>query len=873
MKTPYVLLSLLASVVVHADPSNPSSFGGKCTLNGSWTQQAFFQANQILSVIKDLKENEGCKGFNSIFESIQKNVERMKPTSAETHGESGAPDDDAGGEANIRKTPEELKAIFTASKGFTDKRFSGLLVDRVLNFVRSIGMLNTDENFTLGEKKPKQNSMTTPERLDSLLRNKGDYAEAGLDIVSSMLSNLDEKNNCFVGRPNELFSLMNSAVFLTGAYQTGGEGSQLKLHSTINTLLEVVRKNSFFTAERLIHNAELTTSLSCLMEMTTLNYCAVDDANKIMKMRKRLDDEFDSKKTKVQYDSNPIAGYYLLTRELPVLSKWLQKVMFGFDPKLETDAIMKNDTISTVQDVVYWNNTLKSYYSEALRTLDTLETTMAKKNHLFLLVGKITTEVTALRSKENFFLKAVTAQRLPFYLIGYDAGNGIPPEVALQEAGKFATTWDVWMQGDGSFQPMFDNPEELAIVIRQRLEELGDKALGFASAYFQDRVIVDKSNLVVEAVTGIVNVKTSLENIQDYLIAFKARLSTKVGKMQSRFVGASPAYVIPQIDTTLKQIENVMSAFNRVALLVSDTGQSIGTDKEINEAYRGVISAIFNSFNMILQRDTFLMNRMKTFIYYDLVDRIQNQSQLQTNEQEILSIVGENMVNYMAKVNGFNPAAEVLDQASAQTVNIQNLEAVEVVFKDYLKSVIALYEMRKNNEKPTAYDINVDSMFRLQYKDRKWWEVVLNLVVPVTKPFMDFAEYFQHTDAYPLLIPFFTNGQWQAREDNENRDFEKVWSYLCIQSHAFEDVEYYKGVCKGAKLSNDYASDAPDLKLSVSFDELYEARTKTTQSEGDGTYSSRWTSPRTEQVCGVRDYLRRNHIYWLNKQFLKNQSQ
>ena len=82
------------------------------------------------------------------------------------------------------------------------------------------------------------------------------------------------------------------------------------------------------------------TSVSCLMETTADTYCSVNHAYDLLATSKQdletLEKSIDKDDTTV-----PLEGYFLMVREVPIVTEWLQSVLYGVEPRTPHDAKFK----------------------------------------------------------------------------------------------------------------------------------------------------------------------------------------------------------------------------------------------------------------------------------------------------------------------------------------------------------------------------------------------------------------------------------------------------------------------------------------------------------------------------------------------------
>jgi hypothetical protein len=131
---------------------------------------------------------------------------------------------------------------------------------------------------------------------------------------------------------------------------------------------------------------------------------------------------------------------------------------------------------------------------------------------------------------------------------------------------------------------------------------------------------------------------------------------------------------------------------------------------------------------------------------------------------------------------------------------------------------------------------------------------LFNWIPPMTK----------HTQSIYERLYFLPTMPIKDRDD-EYKSYEQFKAKLCIQSLAFFGAGKFEPLCRGSVLKSRYEparsqTEAAQLKLSTSFNELLAVRYSNVMRKGDA-------SKRSEGICALRNYLRKNYAYWLTKGF------
>jgi hypothetical protein len=212
-------------------------------------------------------------------------------------------------------------------------------------------------------------------------------------------------------------------------------------------------------------------------------------------------------------------------------------------------------------------------------------------------------------------------------------------------------------------------------------------------------------------------------------------------------------------------------------------------------------------------------------------------------QRQLLIVTGKNLLNKLVEVNQMNPQATEIDLNQAQVLNIRNLQAVESLITDSLQEAISSINRVIGGMavRTVGFGFHLGSVF--------------DLFPPKTQVTRGIFETLYFTPVVPL-----------RDRDDEYASFEQFKAKLCIQALAFYGAYKFEPLCRGAVLKSRYepkrseAEAAGTMSLSSSFDELLVSRYDNARKKGDAT-------KRSEGVCALRNYLRKNYAYWLTKSF------
>ncbi len=825
------------------------SFGGACASLGSWSQAALTQTQTIIQVVETLKDDPNCKGIESIIPKIRMAQEELDGAP----GESQRTD-------RIESIPTEVSALrnFAVSSPELKDDVLSLLASRTMEGASLAAEAGPGvAGAGLAAAGPAGAIAAGVSQLQAKVRR---ASLTGIEMLNQALAVLPSFDRCLVGRPSQGLAMLGAAVKVSAAFASSEDGVASKIGDTIANLVTMLRNRKFTKVLANLDETQFWMSLSCLMETTAQSYCAARDARTVLNYGMSQLQNSGAPGT----EGNPLEGYYVLTRDIPSVSEWLQKIQFGITPKLSSDAAFKNRVWGDVTSLITEVNGLRGLYSEHMLTYATLQDTTSKQASLMKLIrnvtGKLLGNIEASEHSLNFFTMTIIEELIPFKLIGLAS---IPPECASNDEGKFIMPWDVWMQNGGKFQPQFADPDGLAKIIGQNLEELIGSALTKASLYFQQRMIVDMPNLVSESVTSqTYTVVQSLIQIEKYLAGLEKKIISSNGDL----------ILIPNIRNTRGRILKVLKSYQAVRDVVTklpEDPEAAGTlEEEIKEAYKKIIESAYEQFNILLQKDTFLATRLSTFIHYDYAMRIKKGEDMSRYEEDVLKVSGKDLLNRILQINNTNPTMAMNDLAAAQVVNKRNLRDIEQLFKDSLYPVIQELDgiVKGYNPKDLGRQMkNAGETFRDSFRHASngvtnpfqlglgylWaWGQTFDThrrqILPSARSFL-FSAYFPmwnfsgHTKAF-------------ARADDEFGSYDQFRAKLCTQTLAFEDRKYFAQVCKGSTLKSAFdiagTPKAAKFELDVPYDRYLNDNT-------------RFNPVKSDSICAFQNYARRNLVYWM----------
>ena len=835
-------LVLLGSQAFSQEGSMGTSyaFSGACSSQGSWTQSALAATQNLRKVTLQLKNDPNCKALGTSVQAAIGNLESQIKTASDTPGRA----------SRMAQIPQEIGALrdFATSSPEMRSKVLKLMMDRSI------------EGATLSAQVPvpSKDEVVANSLVDFGARLKRSTS-TGLSMLNQVVDAIPQLDECLTSDAQAaLGSYLSMAVQVTSSFASSGSdsnGSQLAM--TVSKLTNLIRERKYAKVLRKLNQQEFMASMACLMEVTSESFCQARDGMNLFKSgMASLNLNTISKST--ASEKNPFAGYYILNTHVPNITRWLQKLQIGVDPKLPTDALFQNKILDEINDYNKGVKSLLGLYNTSLLTIKSLPTLEGKQNAVLSLVNMIYgqmlgNEDNSTSEKTNFFITGKTYTKIPFLLMEIP----IPDQVS----GKVMPMmrYNDWLQYNMASIPAFQDPEALAEKIGHNMKSIIAEANLSSIQYFNKWFIVDKMALATESMVDInYTVRDSLKAIDDYLKILQGRVVSLNGEMS----------ILPIIVDTRVRLKKILDQYNKIQELgrnfnkKSYAQMSAEEIQKIPQAYEDLINTVYDQFMVMLARSGFIANRMTTFVYQDYIMLIQNKVNFSDYQGELFTALGMGALDRMIQNMGGNPANVQTDLNLALRINKGNIEALELLLKDNVISTISELKMTADGKYGEASALTRNSLERLvmdyaHENGRKTWSrpfTPLNvfMVAPQEFPLM-MAYMFKHSDRY-RFSPSEVN---ELAPQSEYSDVSGVYAQLCVQSLAFVDQRPLLDLCQGAVLTSPMTKN-PDFSIN------YNTRLVSHMSDKGKTLQLRTSLNHSDRICAFRDFNRKNMVLYMS---------
>lgn len=832
MRKSIIIAILSGTSVVNASEATSGmtsaySFGGACASQGVWTQEALSATQNLRKVTLQLKDDPNCQALGKSTLSALDEIQSQIKVAADSPQRS----------TRLSQIPAEIEALRTFGSSTTDMRAQ--VMQMMMN--RSI------EGATLSAQVGADISSTGINATGSRMADFGERiqrsANTGISLLTKVIDSIPALDQCLVGEDQQAIgNFIAASVQVATAFAGSGQDSTgSKMATLVSKLTNVTREKKFSKVLRKLNQQEFLSSMSCLMEVTSESYCQARDAMSLFKdgmsdieWRQSNIDKVDPK--------NPFVGYYVLNTHVPNITKWMQKIQIGVDPKLPTDADFQNTIQQEVVDFYKGLKTLLGNYNATLITIQQLPTLEAKQNAVVKLVKTISDAmIQTVPGKTNFFTMNKTALKIPFFLIGMD---DVPDQVAGKATGLMPISSDQWLQAHYGELKQFQDPIALAETIGRNMQELAVQANISVISYFSNWFIVDKQALVGEALTNVnYTVKDSLRAIHQYLDIVRSRIARH-----------GDASIISTIMDTQQRISNILAAFDKVENIGKKFNAKKGkpslSTAEISEAALAseeLIKTVFSEFMVMQARSGFLANRLVNFVYQDYIQLLKSGEKFTDQQKEIFIQAGMAALDRMLQMYNGNPALIQSDLNMALRINKGNIEALEDLLKDNVIATIANLKMVSEGKarKGSTFADSLQRLVRDSLREHPLGMVPPSQVVTMAK------HWWKHSDRYPL------RSSGTASPQSEFNEAYYLQAQMCVQALAFNDQKSINDVCKNTVLKSPF-------KNVKGYDIAYSS--KLTQHLNDTSVApvTRTALNHSSRICAFRDFNRKNMVLFMS---------
>jgi hypothetical protein len=926
-----VYLAFIVFCLGRQGQASPYYFAGSCSsLEGGMTSDALQATQKIRDYAKQIQNDPNCNG---VGRSLGTAFDRLAKEGL------GFLQRDSVTALKLSQMTQEVQALRTFAE--SDSSLGSDIVRLIINRTQKMAGLSTRMSIN-GENRENSGDGTSLDDQDngSSIRNQMaggqslmSYSQkvniavhTGLNLLNDVIDQLPSNQECLkdpTATGQLLAGIVKSLTVFAGTGQTGMGSS---FANTLNKILNVLRDDHFSSAYRELNKQEFLVSLSCLIEATSESYCSVRDNMNILNaehgdhgigsVKELTDDEL------LKFRTGIFEGFYVLTQHIPNITNWIQKVQFGVDPKTPNDADFKDNILDEVNGYFKTLNRVEGELSKEIQVIkDSIDENQKKLRTVKLAITlsrKLSTSSSmgdpsggASGRKQNFFESNVPGSRMVWFLLGMEDVNPTDkcltkPSADRPNAPSMPMDCDDWLKMYYNDEPKFNSPMAMIETIRGQYNKLKEIANRTLISYYNRWFIVDRPNLVGEAMTSATySVPQSLESVDIYL----SHLTDRIRSLSSTLYGDckencpvsfnDSMNMIPVIENTQRKIRYILAEFLKLHQKVQSDLPSVTdytemtaeqrlatfeSDLKFEGSYTKVIEEVYESLMVMLARTGFLANRLQTFVYHDISLVLKSNTKFGDYQKYFYFQSGRLILENINNLYKNNMAAAVEDMNLALDTHKRNIEFLETIFKDNLLAFIAESKMISEDkvanwqnttidatkriladsfdtgpEDPTANQENGTAQPQDGLAEKAKSVLGFGFVTGYLKALWNNAELaLFHSDRYPTKRLFKKNDS--ASPDTEFDSRKHIYSRLCLLSLAFNDWRPFHRLCAGVILESPIGKNPSMGNLKMSKEKL--------NMKYYDQLISKWNNKKLNhsiRICSFRDYLRRNLVAYLIK--------
>lgn len=887
--------------------SNVYNIQSTCASSGQYTAQALAHTRKIKAHLESLKNNAKCKGLPETLElSLNKMGERLEQIQA-SQGQMGNQPSDGIGFSSLGQQIMALRSFATNIPLLKGSVMGGLLKS-VLQSQRLQSVAGGAEDVETDPKK-KITQIQAKQILDAKTTAR-QAANNGLFLVNSTLDSFTNSyQDCLDDSANTAAYLASGMTQMLASFASTPEASMTgnNVAQAVNKVVSFLGRNKkYMTALRQLNETEFHSTLSCLIEMTTEGYCAVEDAQLLLndiKKDYKLVEKVSEPSTKekqaggktIKYvqaeaknfnsllTNGPMAGQYILTYQLPLVTDWVNKIQFGVEPQLPTEAQFQVQTFQTGLEPFTRMKQILGSYNAQLAQLAGIPDVSGKQNLVLDMLLRMSDAMTRIEGpNDNFFLRVHQVRQMPFALLGI-AESDMPSEVFVPGPNNNLLDPIEYLQTRYRSMPQFKNPDALALDIKRNAEVIYNKAEFLAQQFFLQFFIPDEVAVVTESMVGMNkgDVRSALKNIDLYLKDFVERTGDKES-------GDAP-FVVMALDMR-KRIGHILARYKQMhefgLELIAQQRQGKLDTKQMQERMipmaRDFIQDVYDQFFVKKMRAAWLSYRLNLLVRKDYSMAMQRRTFSDKNMQELLLATGIESLNQLFNQAGINIATAEIDLAQARSIYWSNISALEKIARAPMQNYINHYRLIADPNIVSHRDLwleaNKYSFARYAEKTPidnegyawwRWTKGALNNVV--SGLFGGFGLINPNVRyGWPSNLQEIFNTRRPDLTDGSNDDAQKIWAKNCALTLAFYDLAPYWYLCKkstyysGFYDESKYKNNKPVADFILNELSTPFAKTAYKHIENPKIASKNdFNRNRRARVCALREHYRKNYVVQL----------
>ncbi len=685
------------------------SYGaGSCeSQSGHWSKLATSHANELEEAVKNLASREECNYFSQGSKRL--NLSNLRKLEALRNSE----DKDSKEFGEVLDTPKNLDAL----RGFVGED-SG-----IMNQLGKLGLANTTIKAAGASAQAVQFAKQS--------------VDEGLDYVGHFLDAMNDPANerCIRTAGFPIHGILTTSMKVVNSLASSSYTSRGKVNTVMSKFVEMLDKSHITDALQPQATLEFWNEISCLIESTTDNYCAIRDVQQMnLQVSKAHSNNLFKQSIDPDSEYNPLEAYFVLTRDIPNISKWVLEVLFGNEPMTVSEAERKNKVWETIVALLKDENTVVGTINEKILEIEKIYKNATgengKKTKIIEVLEQVTDAISGAgwgdRDTLNFVKSNYPVDQIPFILIGT---NKIPapvtgieddhvkdqiwtdPVCGMKYNMNRKYDWVDFLENKGAYHCSLDNPDQVMKNIVINYRKIMSLAKVQALDYLNDFLVVDKIDLVSTLYKGVgISVYDSFLNMYNYLLKVQNKytnfaialrdkrdetlealkqpnltpeqrkelrdqasdLKQKVQEFAN--MKGNVDNLIPKLDRFFKALEEEAELSLKLSMAETEEER-----KELEQDYEqaksdlssNVIRVAFKELNVLFQQSNFLKRRIETFVLYDMRVLVREDI-LDEYIESWMVVSGNSLMDYMslATNSGFESSYATVE------LDIQNALAI-----------------------------------------------------------------------------------------------------------------------------------------------------------------------------------------------------
>lgn len=604
--------------------------GGSCQTSGRWVDAAIQQAEQIKSVINGLRSNANCK-------ALVDGMDKLVTTTADIGRGPGA--DPKGAVAQMFAVSREITAISDyrrikaryASDGpgqlpmEYNVNIDKMLTDRMFQITGLNQNISDAQDGTSPVKAVTGAQASAMSEAGLVVNQVIDMkaralqtASAGLDVATTVFDNLAADQSCLIGKTPAIGTMAIAGAKLLGAYVGADNGLSAKAGNAIAAYFRFIQTQKFTNAINDINETEFLMSISCLMETTSNNYCAVRDARYL---QEDLVPKVGGLKSFWVHEENVpdmMTGFKVINQDVPVVADWLRKVVTGVTPRRKSDADYYNSVMGSLNGLQQVLTTALTAIAEArsnfpkedIQQRTSVLTLASNIQSIFAAaVGKLDSSGTG--SLPDFYLMASPYTKQLFDILGMDLPQECDPSKHVnQNEVKDSRTY---LEAGGAYTPLA-SPQAILDRMESNVKLVFDRMSMQVTAYVRNNLNIDQPNVATDFVTPSAtgNASQRLRQIRSYLVSLLIRISNSAKNKTATSEDKSFARLFMDTVTRIDRVLDAQLLIDKDADKIIDDGsldRFLEQEKAKDSKYNGGTSLALDGSNPVQDLKTAIVQK------------------------------------------------------------------------------------------------------------------------------------------------------------------------------------------------------------------------------------------------------------------------